>query len=76
MKLVTIPYETVKIALGARPILEGWEAIGTHAVRNDETWASGVLLRNKNTGIYSLFDGMVLISINQKIAREYAAKEA
>ena len=52
MKLVTIVYETVKMALGARPIPDGWEAIGTHAVRNDETWASGVLLRNKNTGIY------------------------
>ena len=52
MKLVTIVYETIKMALGARPTPDGWEAIGTHAVRNDETWASGVLLRNKNTGIY------------------------
>lgn len=75
MKLVTIVYETVKMALGARPIPDGWEAIGTYAVRNDETWASGVLLRNKNTGIYSLFDGTALISVDQKIAHEYAVKE-
>ena len=77
MKLVTIVYETVKMALGARHIPEGWEAIGTHAVRNDETWASGVLLRNKKAGIYiyRLFDGTALISVDQKIAHEYASKE-
>ena len=75
MKLVTIVYETVKMALGARPIPDGWEAIGTNDVRNDETWASGVLLRNKNTGIYSMFDGTALISVDQKIAHEYATKE-
>lgn len=75
MELITIPYETIKMALGARPIPDGWEVIGTHTVRNSETYASGILMRNKNTGIYSLFDGAALISVDKKIAREYAAKE-
>lgn len=76
MKLVTIPYETVKMAFVARPVPDGWEIIGTHAVRNDETWASGVLMRNRCTGIYSLYSGGALVSVNQKAAREYAEKEA
>lgn len=74
MKLVTIPYETVKMVLGPRPAPEGWEIIGTHAVRNDETWASGILIRNKTTGIYCLWCG-ALMSVDQKAAREYAEKE-
>ena len=75
MKLVTIPHETVKMAFGARPTPEGWEIIGTHAVRNDETWASGVLMKNKATGIYSLYSCGDLVSVDQKAAREYAEKE-
>lgn len=76
MKLVTIPYETVKMVLGTRPAPEGWEIIGAHAVRNDETWASGILLRNKTTGIYSLFSGGALTGVDQRAAKEYAERQA
>lgn len=76
MNLITIPYTTVKMALGARPAPEGWDIIGTHAVRTSDTWNSGVLVRNKSTGIYSLLSCGALTSVDQRAAREYAEKEA
>lgn len=71
MKLVPVKHTTVKMLLGARPILpDGWEPIGKYAVRTDD-WAMGVLIRNKNTGIYRLFSGGAIMSVDQKAAKEY-----
>ena len=57
--------------LGARPTLpDGWGPIGTYAVRTDD-WAMGVLIRNKNTGIYRLFSDHAIMSVDQRAAKEY-----
>lgn len=75
MKLVPVKHTTVKMLLGARPILpDGWEPIGKYAVRTDD-WAMGVLIRNKNTGIYRLFSGSTIMSVDQMAAKEYKEPE-
>ena len=75
MKLVPVKHTTVKMLLGARPILpDGWEPIGKYAVRTDD-WAMGVLIRNKNTGIYRLFSGGSIMSVDQRSAKEYKEPE-
>lgn len=71
MKLFPVKHTTVKMLLGARPMLpDGWEPIGKYAVRTDD-WAMGVLIRNKTTGIYRLFSGVAIISVDQRAAKEY-----
>ena len=75
MKLVPVKHTTVKMLLGARPILpDGWEPIGKYAVRTDD-WAMGVLIRNNNTGIYRLFSGGTIMSVDQRAAKEYKEPE-
>ena len=75
MKLVPVKHTTVKMLLGARPMLpDGWEPIGKYAVRTDD-WAMGVLIRNKNTGIYRLFSGSTIMSVDQMAAKEYKEPE-
>ena len=75
MKLVPVKHTTVKMLLGARPILpDGWEPIGKYAVRTDD-WAMGVLIRNKTTGIYRLFSCCAIISVDQMAAKEYKEPE-
>ena len=75
MKLVPVKSTTVKMLLGARPILpDGWEPIGKYAVRTDD-WAMGVLVRNKTTGIYRLFSGGTIMSVDQMAAKEYKEPE-
>ena len=75
MKLFPVKHTTVKMLLGARPILpDGWEPIGKYAVRTDD-WEMGVLIRNKNTGIYRLFSGSTIMSVDQMAAKEYKEPE-
>ena len=75
MKLVPVKHTTVKMLLGARPILpDGWEPIGKYAVRTDDL-AMGVLIRNKNTGIYRLFSCGTIMSVDQMAAKEYKEPE-
>ena len=75
MKLVPVKHTTVKMLLGARPMLpDGWEPIGKYAVRTDD-WTMGVLIRNKNTGIYRLFSCGAIMSVDQMAAKEYKEPE-
>lgn len=75
MKLVPVKHTTAKMLLGARPtLLDGWEPIGKYAVRTDD-WAMGALIRNKNTGIYRLFSGGTIMSVDQRAAKEYKEPE-
>ena len=75
MKLVPVNHTTVKMLLGARPMLpDGWEPIGKYAVRTDD-WAMGVLIRNKTNGIYRLFSGGAIMSVDQRAAKEYKEPE-
>lgn len=75
MKLVPVKHTTVKMLLGARPMLpDGCEPIGKYAVRTDD-WAMGVLVRNKTTGIYRLFSCGAIMSVDQMAAKEYKEPE-
>ena len=71
MKLVSVNHTTVKMLLGVRSIPAGWAAIGENAVRTDD-WASGILVRNHKTGLYGLFSGGAMLSVDQRAAKEYA----
>ena len=53
---------------------DGWEPIGKYAVRTDD-WTMGVLIRNKNTGIYRLFSCGAIMSVDQIAAKEYKEPE-
>lgn len=72
MKLVKVPHTTIQMLLGVRPLPEGWDSVGKYAVRTDETWATGVLVRNRKTGIFGLFSVGSIISVDQRAAKEYA----
>lgn len=70
--LTTIPYTTKAMVFGVLPVPQHLEVIGTHAVRRESDWASGCLVRNKNTGFYSIWSCNTLISVDQDAAKAYA----
>ena len=70
MKLVSVNHTTVKMLLGVRSIPAGWAAIGENAVRTDD-WATGILVRNHKTGLYGLFSGGSIISVDQRAAKNF-----
>lgn len=67
--LEVINYLPVGLALGAYKLPENVVVIGTHAVRETKTGSSGVLVKNKQTGIYSLFSCGCLRSVDQGEAK-------
>lgn len=71
MSLVAVKHTTVKMLIGVLSIPEGWDAIGKYAVRTDD-WATGILVRNQKTGLYGLFSGGAMLSVDQRAAKEYA----
>lgn len=71
--LKTIDYLPIGLALGAYKLPDNTKVIGTHAVTESKTGASGVLVRNSNTGIYSLFSCGILRSVDQREAKRFEA---
>lgn len=71
--LEVINYLPIGLVLGAYKLPENVTAVGTHAVRESKTGNSGVLVRNNQTGIYSLFSCGVLHGVNQKEAERFEA---
>ena len=71
--LEVINYLPIGFVLGAYKLPENVIVIGTHAVRETKTGSSGVLVRNAQTGLYSLFHCGVLRSVDQEEAKSLEA---
>ena len=69
--LKVINYLPIGLALGAYKLPENVTAIGTHAMRETKTGSSGVLVRNNQTGIYSLFSCGAIRNVDQKGAKRF-----
>lgn len=67
-----ISYMPVSLCIGCYKIPENAEVIGDKAVADEKTGNSGVLLRNKNTGFYTLFSSGSHRSVDQKEAARIA----
>lgn len=71
--LERIDYLSVGLALGAYKLPKNVTVIGKKAIRETKTGASGVLVRNNQTGIYSLFSCGCLRHVNQEEAKSFEA---
>lgn len=70
-----VPYLPVQLMLGAYKIPPNSQVIGSHAVRNTKTGASGVLIRFNATGAYCLFCAGVIRTVDhQDVLRLLAQK--
>lgn len=67
--LEPVNYLPVGLSIGAYKVPKNVTIIGDVSVRETETGASGVLVRNNQTGIYSLFSCGALRSVVQKDAK-------
>lgn len=67
-----ISYMPVSLCLGCYKVPDNAKIIGDKAVVDDKNGKSGVLLRNKNTGIYTLFCAGSQRSVDQREADRIA----
>ena len=73
MKLEIIPYLSIHHILGTASVPQGFTIAAKYPVR-DETGRSGVLIQNKNTGLYALYVGGVghcLYSVEHSAAKKF-----
>ena len=68
--LEPVNYLSVSLTLGSYKLPLNVTIIGDKAVRDTESGASGVLVRNNQTGMYSLFSCGALHSVDQEEARK------
>ncbi len=70
-----VPYLPVQLMLGAYKIPPNSQVIGSHAVRNTKTGASGVLIRFETTGVYNLFCAGVVRTVDPQDVRRLLAQK-
>lgn len=58
-------HTTAKMLIGCRQVPQGWEVKNHMQVICDRTGDAGVLIRNKKTGAYALWDVRMLKTIPQ-----------
>ena len=73
--LETISYMSAAMALGVYKLPQNSTIIGDKAVRDTRNGASGVLIHNSVTGLYSLFSCGCIHGVDQREGKQIAAQE-